>query len=367
MLESAVEMEFREASQQDRQRFNDFVARFETGDLLQSFEWGELKARTGWSPVRVLAEQHGRIVATASILKRPIPKIGRCIMYAPRGPVLDTSDGSLVEQFCAHLRQVAIKHRAILLKIDPPVPIEDAASEANLRTAGFVCVNVGGFGGTQPKCVMQLDLDKPPDELMASFKEKWRYNIRLAERKGVTVNLDCGRDDLPVFYALLKETAARDGFLVRGPKYFEDMWDILVPPGYMRLALAYYQERPIAGAIVYLFGNRAMYTYGASSNEHRNVMPNHLMQWRLIQWAQQCGCKWYDFRGVSPRRQPDSDDRLAGLNRFKEGFSPRFVEYIGEYDMVLSPTWYWLWNAARPCVSRILRARRRKSEQQYVE
>ena len=287
-------------------------------------------------------------------------------MYAPRGPVLDTRDGELVSRFCAYLRQTALAHRAILLKIDPPVPIEDTDSEANLLHAGFTPVNADGFGGTQPKCVMQLDLDKPADELMASFKEKWRYNIRLAERKGVTVNLDCTRDDLPAFYALLKETAARDGFLVRGRKYFEDMWDMLVPPGYMRLALTYYEGKPIAGAIAYLFGDKAMYTYGASSNEHRNVMPNHLMQWKLIQWAAESGCKWYDFRGVSPRKQPDGDDHLAGLNRFKEGFSPRFVEYIGEYDMVLSPSYYWLWNVARPWVSRMLKARGRKSEQ-HVE
>ncbi len=137
MLESAVEMDFKEASQQDRQRFNDFIARFETGDLLQSFEWGELKARSGWSPVRVMAERDGEIVAAASLLKRAIPNTGRCIMYAPRGPVLDTRDGDLVRAFCAYLSQTAVKHRAILLKIDPPVPIEDTDSEANLRDAGF--------------------------------------------------------------------------------------------------------------------------------------------------------------------------------------------------------------------------------------
>jgi len=362
MLESAVEMDFREAAQEDRQRFNESVARFETGDLLQSFEWGDLKARGGWSPIRVFAEDGGEIVATASLLKRPIPRTRRCIIYAPRGPVLDTRNGDLTSRFCAFLKQTALKHNAILLKIDPPVPVEDIDSEANLLEAGFKPVNADGFGGTQPKCVMQLDLDKTTDELMASFKEKWRYNIRLAERKGVTVNLDCARDDIPTFYALLKETAARDGFVVRGRKYFEDMWDLLAPPGCMRLALTYFEGKPIAGAIAYLFGDRAMYTYGASSNEHRNVMPNHLMQWRLIQWAKESGCKWYDFRGVSPRRQPESDDHLAGLNRFKEGFSPRFVEYIGEYDMVLSPAYYWLWNVVRPWVSRVLKTRGRSRQ-----
>lgn len=352
-------MDFREATEQDRQRFDDFIARFETGDLLQSYEWGELKSKSGWRPVRVIAERDGEIVAAASLLKRAIPKTRRCIMYAPRGPVLDTRDSELVRDFSALLRQTAIKHGAILLKIDPPVPIEDTVSEANIRAAGFQLISSDGFGGTQPKCVMQLDLDKPLNEVMASFKEKWRYNIRLAERKGVTVNLDCTREHLPTFYTILKETAHRDGFLVRGQKYFEDMWDLLYPAGYMRLALTYYEGKPVAGAVAYLFGDKAMYTYGASSNEHRNVMPNHLMQWTLIRWAKESGCKWYDFRGVSPRKQPDAGDHLGGLNRFKEGFSPRFVEYIGEYDMILSPSWYWLWNVARPWVSKMLKSRGR--------
>ena len=273
--------------------------------------------------------------------------------------MLDTRNDELVSGFSARLRQLAIERRAVLLKIDPPVPIEDARSASNLRAAGFRPVSTSGFGGTQPKCVMQLDLDKSEEELLASFKPKWRYNIRLAEKKGVTVRLDCSRSDLPAFYSLLQETCRRDGFLVRGLSYFEDMWDLLTPPGYMRLALTYFEERPVAAAIVYHFGDKAMYTYGASSNEHRNVMPNHLMQWRLIQWAKREGCKWYDFRGVSPRQQADGSDRLQGLNRFKEGFSPRFVEYIGEYDMVLSPAFYWLWNVARPRVQSLLKARRR--------
>lgn len=352
-------MEFKVATEGDRHRFNDFVAGFDWGDLLQSFEWGDLKSRSGWIPIRVFAESSGKIIATASILKRPIPHTSRCIMYVPRGPVLDTHNDDLVDDFFQFLRGTAVDHRAVFLKIDPPISVEDVISEANLRRVGFRPVRANGFGGTQPKCVMQLDLDRSLDELMASFKPKWRYNIRLAERKGVTVRLDCNRGDLRVFYELLLETAQRDGFLVRGFSYFEDMWDCLVPPGYMRLALAYYEGKAIAGAIVYIFGDKAWYTYGASSNEYRNVMPNHLLQWTLIKWAKESGCKWYDFRGVSPRRGTNSDDRLQGLNRFKEGFSPRFVEYIGEYDMVLSPGLYWLWTIARPRIQALFRLRRK--------
>ena len=356
-------MNFREATLQDKKRFNDFVARYETGDLLQSYEWGDLKSHSGWKPIRVIAEKHGEIVAAASLLKRSIPKVGRCIMYASRGPVLDMQNIELLKEFTAFLRETALKHKAILLKIDPPVPIEDTLSEHNIQAVGFVPLQAQGFGGTQPKCVMQLDLDKSLDDLLASFKPKWRYNIRLAEKKGVSVRLDCDKSDLPAFYEILKDTCKRDGFLVRGYKYFEDMWDILVPAGYMKLALTYYDGKPVAGALAYIFGDKAWYTYGASSNEHRNVMPNHLMQWTLIQWAHENGCKWYDFRGVSPNKGDGSDDHLQGLNRFKDGFSPRFVEYIGEYDMVLAPGFYWLWNVARPRIQNMLKARRRAETQ----
>lgn len=352
-------MDFREATEQDHQRFNDFVAAFPTGDLLQSFEWGELKRRTGWTPIRLIAERGGQLAAAASVLRRRIPRTNRCIMYAQRGPVLDTRDRELTHAFCERLRRAAAEGGAILLKIDPPIPIEDTQSEANLRAAGFSPVNVGGFGGTQPKAVMQLDLHRTPEELLASFKPKWRYNIRLAERKGVQVRITSQESDLRTFYALLQETCRRDGFVVRGYGYFRDMFDILGPPGYVVLAMASYEGEDVAGAIVNRFGDRATYAYGASSNQHRNVMPNHLLQWSLICWAREQGCRLYDFRGVSPIRDGKLDPRLEGLNRFKEGFCPRYVEYIGEYDMVISPVMYRLWTVALPVVKKALKARGR--------
>lgn len=358
-------MNFFETTPEDRARFNSFAADFDWGDLLQSYEWADLKAHSGWSPIHLAAEKNGEIVAVASLHKQAIPHTNRCIMYAPRGPILDTKDTELTADFTEYIRETAGKHNAILVKIDPPVPVEDRVSASNILRSGFTPLHSKGFGGTQPKCVMQLDLNCTEDELLASFKPKWRYNIRLAERKGVHVETEAPKSELPIFYALLRETCRRDGFLVRNLKYFENMWDILVPAGYMRLAMTYYANTPIAGALIYKFGDKAWYTYGASSNEHRNVMPNHLMQWRMIQWANECGCKWYDFRGVSPNREPTANDPLQGLNRFKEGFCPRFVEYIGEYDMVLSKGWYWLWTVALPMVRKI-KKRQAKSVSQNV-
>lgn len=331
---------------------------------MQSYEWGDIKGRFGWKPLRIVGENdNGEIVAAASLLLRSIQRTGKCIAYAARGPVLDTTNAGLVSEFTDGLRKIALSKGAILIKIDPPVPIEDEVSAANLESVGFKPFDdPSGFGGTQPKCVMKLDIDLPIDEVFAKFKNKWRYNIRLAEKKGVIVKSDCTKEDLPAFFDLLKVTAERDRFLVRNYKYFEAMWDILAPAGYAKIFLTYFEGQPLSGALAFKFGDRAWYTYGASSNEYRNLMPNHIMQWAMIQWAKSEGCKWYDFRGVSPRRDAsEEDDHLQGLNRFKEGFSPRYVEYIGEYDMPLSPMWYWLFNKAKPTVSKLLKMKARAS------
>ena len=352
----------REISDDERGRFNSFVASFPTGDLMQSYEWGEVKARSGWKPVRVICEKDGVIAATASVLIRQIPHTRRSIAYVPRGPVVDTGEKDLFDELVSGMRRIALSYGAILIKIDPPIPIEDEVGKTVIEKAGFRAVpDPTGFGGTQPKCVMQLDLDGSEEEIFARFKPKWRYNIRLAERHGVRVKSECTKDDLKVFYELLKITAERDRFLVRSFSYFETLWDILTPPGYAKLFLAYYNDTPLAGALDFVFGDRAWYVYGASSNEHRNLMPNHLLQWEMIRWAKSLGCKWYDFRGVSPRRNADeSEDHLQGLNRFKSGFSPRYVEYLGEYDFPLSPVWYWFWVHAKPTVSNIIKRRARQ-------
>jgi len=340
----------------DRDRFDRFVTDWPTGDVLQTWAWGDLKAKSGWRPYR-FAITHGEDwIGTVLILGRKLPKLPLQLLYAPRGPVMDFSNRDLVRQVTQLLKEWGKKNGGFMLKVDPPE--ESTIAHESLLSAGFLKVQSVGFGGTQPKCVMQLDLGPTEDELMAKFHQKWRYNIRLAEKKGVAVDIDAGRDELKTFYELLMETCKRDGFLVRSQAYFEDMWDLLAPRGEIKLAITRYEGEPVSGALCYLLGDRAWYTYGSSSNRHRNVMPNHLMQWRLIQWAKAAGCRWYDFRGVSPKTG-EGDTHLDGLNRFKEGFSPRFVEYIGDYDLVINPTVYWLWEKARPKIQQMIKRRSR--------
>jgi lipid II:glycine glycyltransferase (peptidoglycan interpeptide bridge formation enzyme) len=334
----------------ERARFDDAVAASPLADFMQSWEWGEVKRPSGWTPLRLLVTDGERVRAACSVLSKvPAPGVPP-LLYAPRGPVLDYADDEALRALVAGVKRHAGK--AFMLKCDPPVARADAAA---LERAGFAHAPSGAFGGVQPVAVMVLDLDKPEDDVFAGFKNKWRYNVRLAERKGVKVR-EGARDDLRAFYEVLVETARRDGFLVRGRAYFETLWDELEPRGMLKLFLAEYEGRVIAGIVLLCMGGRATYVYGASSNEHRNVMPNHLVQWTAIRWARANGHRVYDFRGVSPVRDGEPvEPHIAGLNRFKEGFGARYVEYAGPYDLVLRPSWYAVWKYGAPAGMKLLK------------
>lgn len=345
---------------EEASRYDAFIAASPKGHILQTYAWGQVKARTGWQPLCMVVEDGGEIIAAALILRRTLPLGGKSVLYSPRGPVFNLDDHELFDFFLDRVRKLGRQKRAILWKIDPDVPAPQEKLVAYLKSRGFVAAtSQSGFEGTQPRFVFRLNITPSSEELLASFHPKTRYNIRLAERRGVVIRQDCTKEDLPVFYRLLVETARRDRFLIRGPAYFEAIWDELVCRDYARLFLAYYQGEPIAGALAFAIGDKAWYVYGASSNRHRNVMPNYLLQWTMINWAKKRGCTLYDFRGAPPTADPEHP--LHGLYRFKKGFSGEYTEFIGEYDLVLSPVWYNAWRIGQPLYYRLTHslARRR--------
>lgn len=335
--------------EQRREEWNQFVAACEHGDVLQCWEWGELKARTGWQPLPIAVERDAKLVAACLALKRTVPLIGGCLLYAPRGPIVDFGDQSAWQELLSEIRQVAREHKAVAFKIDPAIPVPQQEAVRTLRAAGFrPCRHKGELGGIQPCYVMKLDISAEADELLARFKSKTRYNIRLATRKGVTVTSDATRDDIADFYQILQMTAQRDGFMVRDISYFYDLWDLIIQRGLGRLFLAHVDAELVAGTIAFVLGHQAWYIYGASSNHHREKMPNHLLQWEMMKWAGAQGCRVYDMRGVGREVTGVTQGKLAGLNRFKRGFAAEYVEYIGDWDLVLQPVWYKLFAVGEP-------------------
>jgi lipid II:glycine glycyltransferase (peptidoglycan interpeptide bridge formation enzyme) len=338
-----------------RQEWNAFVAAAPAGDVLQCWEWGELKADTGWEALPVAVEADGRLTGAALVLKRRLPHTRRSLLYCPRGPVVDTGVPGALEALLAEVREVAREHGAIAFKMDPAWTPEQSLLQ-RLRALGMRPPRGGaGFGATQPRAVMKVDIRPSEDELLARFHSKWRYNLRLAAKKGVTVTADTSRADVDTFYDLLLVTAKRDGFRVRARTYFHRIWDILIARSMGRLFLARVGDTAVSGALVFVLGRQCWYVYGASDNDHRNLMPNHLLQWEIMRWAKRQGCEVYDMRGVSPEVNGEPVEKhLAGLNRFKRGFGAQYVEYIGDWDLVFSPLWYAAFERALPHVRALL-------------
>ena len=315
-----------------------FVQSHPKGNFAQSFLWGKQKPMWRWQAVAVRGTD-GKIKGTLALMTRPVPVIGRTLMYGCRGPVCDLDDRETLSQLIEGARALARENRAYVIKIDPDVPSSNTHFAGLLHELGFRGKEGGkNFEAIQPRYVFRLNVEgKTEDELLAGFHQKWRYNIRLAERRGVTVRI-CGKEMVPAFSELMLTTGVRDGFVTRKPAYFEAMLDNL--GGHCRLYMAFDPAgTPIAGTLAIHYGDKVWYLYGASSNEHRNLMPNYLLQWRMIQWAVETGCRVYDFRGVSG--DVSEDNPLYGLYRFKQGFGGDFTEFIGELDLVLSPVLYW--------------------------
>ncbi len=320
----------------EKNLWNDFVAGSAEPSILQSYEWGEFKALFGWKPVRILLEGDRAPAAGISVLRREAPLIKHSFFYAPRGPVLDYNNKQLLHDLFERVEKEAERYHAISLKIDPAVSEDDQAGRDNLRALGFEKARKQ----VQPRATFILDLDRDLDALLKSFEEKTRYNIRLAEKKGVVVKEDVSEQGIAVFNQLYKETARRDNFLVHPPVYYQKLREIMFPAGLGTNFIAYYEGKPVGAVIILAFGKRIWYMYGASASEYRNVMPNHLLHWEVIKWAKDRGYKEYDLWGIPAN--PQEGHPLFGVYRFKKGFNGKPVKYIGAYDFPYSPLFNYM-------------------------
>ncbi len=351
----------RVVAEQEIDRFNKFVAAHPKGHFLQRSEWGDVKGSMGWNKLPMVVEEDGAVKAAILILKRrlPLPLVNRCVFYAPRGPVADIHDPVVMKALVEGTRRLARQHGAIFLKIDPDVKKDDMLFQEVLTGLGFHRNETGlDFEGVQPAFVFRLDIHDSEEEILARMHSKTRYNIRLAEKKGVSIREVVDKEDLKVFYDVLTETADRDDFLIRDYQYFESIWDNMVEKGLARIFLGEYQGQIIAGTLALINGDKTWYLYGASSNRFRNVMPNYLIQWEMIRWAKRQACTLYDFRGVSG--DMDESNPLYGLYRFKKGFNGEFTEFAGDWDLVYSSFYYFLWNRALPVYKDLIRKKAQK-------
>lgn len=345
--------------------------------ILQSWAWGETKQQTGWRAKRLLwlcATPHpqsasadpsyqpanefaGLSAAAAILIRRLAPRLPLAVAYVPKGPLLDWTDEALAEAVLSRLETEAQRARALFMKIDPDLRSDSPEGQqvmALLARRGWR----PSAEQIQFRNTMISDLTQDEDAVLAAMKPKWRYNIRLAERRGVMVRGGTAAD-LPLFYAMYSETGQRDGFLVRPYEYYRAIWERFMADGLAHLLLAEVEGRPVAGLILFRFGPTAWYFYGASTDQSRELMPNHALQWAAMRWAKAAGCTRYDWWGAPDVL--DETDPMWGVYRFKQGFGGEFVPHIGAWDYPTSRLGYWGYTVAMPRVLEFMRRRHRNA------
>ncbi len=348
----------------DRDRWNTALLSLPAPHVLQTWEWGEVKSQTGWTAYRLLwrPSPAGAIAAAASLLVRRSNRLPWGVAYVPKGPLVDWSNALLVEEVLAGIEAQARAARSIFVKIDP-----DLSPAEPIGQAVIALLNRRSWRNSAEQIQFRntavIDLTVGETALLERMKPKARYNVRLAERRGVRV-VRGGLNDLRTFYNLYLETGERDGFLVRPFSYYEATWRLVMQPANAQapsahLLLADVDGEVVAGLILFLFGPSAWYMYGASSDRQRQLMPNHLLQWEAIRLAASQGCTVYDLWGA-----PDvleESDPLWGVWRFKEALGARFAPHIGAWDYPVSHSLYWLYTSAMP---RVLDGMRRRHASQ---
>lgn len=266
-------------------------------------------------------------------------------MYSARGPVCDIHNEEVLKDLTAGVNELAKKYNAFVVRIEPDIKKDDEEFREIVTRLGYsIKDDSKNFKDEiQPRFVFRLDIKgKTEDEVFSAFHQKTRYNVRLATKKGVVIK-EGTREDLKDFHRIMVETGERDNFIIRSLEYFEKMYDEMAPT-HMKLLMAYHEDKPIAGIIPIMYGNKVWYLYGASSNSHRNLMPNYLLQWTMIQEAVKMGADMYDFRGVSG--VVDESHPQYGLYRFKKGFNAEFTEFIGEIYIPYKSLTYKLYKLA---------------------
>jgi len=359
------------------QSWNELIASLPLAHLLQTWEWSQVKAKYGWQAMPfVWQDGMGKPVAAAMVLKRGIPVGGfakkMCVLYIPKGPLMDWADAALCACVLDDLYAFAKRQGAIFIKLDPDVvlgtgvPGAEEAIEFKDGQAARSELERRGWKFSQDQIQFRntvlIDLAPSEDELLRRMKQKTRYNIRLAQKKGVTVRVGTV-DDLPLLYRMYAETSVRDGFLIREEGYYQTVWHSFmgVSPSASTLQpfteslIAEVDGEPVGAVSMFYFVGQAIYLFGMSRETAREKMPNYLLQWEAMRRAKALGCKIYNLWGAPD--EFNESDGLWGVFRFKEGLGGTVSRTIGAWDFTPNPMLYKMYTEVLPRVMDIMRVR----------
>lgn len=367
--------------------WNEIISRLPNPHFLQTYEWGQLKAKYGWEPLYAVWTGDGMwevagdlaklpnpqvpVQAAALILRKPVIRSGfaarLCLLYCPKGPLLDWGDAALRRRVLDDLQRFARQQGAIFLKLDPDVALgtglpgtetdeKDPDGEAVLAD-----LSRRGWRFSEDQIQFRNTVlvevgTSTEEEILTRMKQKTRYNVRLGPKKGVSFRIG-NKDDWPMLYKMYAETSVRDGFVIRDEHYYRTVWalfDNLAQPLAQPL-IAEVEGEPVAAVFLFAFAGRAYYVYGMSREAHREKMPTYLLQWEAMKWAKARGCATYDLWGAPDVF--DESDAMWGVFRFKEGLGGQVLRTLGAWDYVPNPLWYAAYTKFVPMLLDVMRSR----------
>ena len=302
-------------------------------NIFQSKEWEDFKLSTGY--------QKSYRVNNILILEKSLP-LRQSMLYSPM--VSSNSLSNIKEKnFLSEIGEISRKANSIFYRLE--LDISTGLSGIDPTKLGFV----KAFEEMQPEHTLTLDLTKNEEEILAQMKQKGRYNIRIAEREGIILEqAEATGAELDDFYRLYSETGKRHKITYRAKSYFDSLLEILSKSGYARVYTAYFKNKSektaLASAIIVYSGKKAIYMFGSSSDEYKNMMAPYKLHWEIIKEAKEAGFETYDFFGIAPDDDPGHP--WAGVTRFKKQFGGEQVNVFGSYDYIFSPTKYKLFKIA---------------------
>lgn len=370
--------------------WNSIISKLPNPHFLQTWEWAQVKAAYGWKPMPFVWGENDNVTAAGMLLKKQVISRGfaarLCILYCPKGPLMDWSDEHLRNRVLNDLQSFAKKQGAIFAKVDPDVVLgtgiadsEDGAGNnggqavmSDLKRRGWIFSS----DQIQFRNTVLMDLSASEDEMLARMKQKTRYNIRLAEKKGVTVRVGT-QADLPMLYHMYAETSVRDGFVIRDEGYYQTVWNLFLDNRPLTVdrpsstvhrlpfaepLIAQVDGEAVAAIFVFYFAGRAYYVYGMSRRAHREKMPAYLLQWEAMKRARLRGCAVYDLWGAPD--EFNESDSMWGVFRFKEGLGGQVVRTLGAWDYAPNPLWYKMYSEIIPRVLDVMRSRGKSRTEQ---
>lgn len=304
---------------------------------MQSWQWGQVRQEHGVDLVRFAVFNGPKIVQVFQMTFHKIPFTPYTIGYLPRSSLFDTE----VLQF---IQQLAMEKKAIFVKCEP---YEEKNSQNDMQIDRLLQTRSirKSPHGLFPNWTQVIDLQKTEEQLFALLKQKTRYNIKLAQKKGVSVTEETNDGGFAQFITLYFETCRRQGYHGHTKQYHKTLYKLL-NKSIAHILIAAYEGIPLSAYELFLFNGILYYPYGGSSVIHRNLMASNLLMWEAIRFGIKHKAKKFDLWGSLPPDSLDSRDTWAGFSRFKEGYGTKYVEFVGSYDIIMDPALYHLYNTA---------------------